>query len=319
MAKTPSKDDTAKKPHAAARPAPRSYSGDDDSALSRLNNLVVTALGPVQRDQLLSIEGVAGSEASRPSEAVLARARDRLTHQEARRQTALEAVLEQTLARLPANTRPGLIEPGWADRFFTMIADPEDEDRLSLWIELLTLKLTDPNAVPLATLRSFAELPSHALEQFRIFCRFVISNFVLRLESEFFDADGLEGDGILLLEEYGLLRTNRDLKKVFASQNNGRFLTNLLYLDKVLRLTHEDAGREFQFSCYRLTDAGIALARAVISRDSLTADTRYLLEVVRTAQKQGFKVAQADIIERDGEFTVRKHSAFFEIVAFNPR
>src|SRR3546814_12238204 len=108
----------------------------------------------------------------------------------------------------------------------------------------------------------------------------------------------MTGDQILLLEEYGLVRTNRDLNRVFLSQRTDRFSTNLLYADKALRITHDDPRNQLTLPCYRLTEAGTTLARALFDEGEIRADTDYIVEIVRTAQRQGFHNAQAALPAR---------------------
>ena len=118
------------------------------------------------------------------------------------------------------------------------------------------MEVTRPGAVPPATFRALAGLSGPLLALLRKAAQLAINNFIVRLGDDFFKDRGLNGDAVLLLEEYGLIRTNRDLSKVFRSQVKERFSTNLLYGDNILRVTHDDAKLELTLPCYRLTDAG---------------------------------------------------------------
>jgi hypothetical protein len=116
-----------------------------------------------------------------------------------------------------------------------------------------------------------------------------------------------------------LLRTNKDTTKVFRSQIEAKFTTNLLYNDKILRIIHDDPKKEMVVPCYRLTDAGSALCTAIIQEENITTDMEYIIEIVRYAQRQGCTVMQADILKRASENVVSKHSPFSEIVALHTR
>src|SRR3546814_3449343 len=91
----------------------------------------------------------------------------------------------------------------------------------------------------------------------------------------------MTGDQILLLEEYGLVRTNRDLNRVFLSQRTDRFSTNLLYADKALRITHDDPRNQLTLPCYRLTEAGTTLARALFDEGRSEEHTSELQSLMR--------------------------------------
>ena len=180
---------------------------------------------------------------------------------------------------------------------------------------MLAMEVERPGSIPLIALHRLPSLSADVLDWMRLFAGFAISNFVVRLPDAFFNERGLTSDVLLLLEEYGLLRTNRDLSKIFRSQVKDRFSTNLLYIDKVIRVTHADASKEFTLQSYRLTEFGATLARIFMEEGELTSDTEYVIEIVKLAQKQGFMVAQADILARASDQIVAKHSPFCDIVA----
>ena len=285
--------------------------GQASPSLARLNDMVVTTLGAVQRDWLR------GLYHARPtgdgSGDLVDRAAERTDHMELRRQINIEAVLQRALRILPDTVDEGTPDPDWAARFFNAVSDTADAEFSRLLARLLVIEVRRPGAVPPNTLLRLPGLSKEALRLFSRFAAFAINNFVVRLEPEFFDQKDVTGDQILLLEEYGLVRTNRDLNRVFQSQRADRFSTNLLYADKALRITHDDPGKTLNLPCYRLTEAGTTLARALFEEGEIRADTDYIVEIVRTVQRQGFHTAQADILERSDEQIVSKHSPFCDI------
>lgn len=280
-------------------------------ALARLNEMVVATLGSVQRDWLR------GLYHARPtgdgSGDLIDRAAERTDHVEIRRQLNIEAVLQRALRILPATIEEGMPDQDWAARFFDAASDTADAGFSRLWARLLVMEVRRPGAVPPNVLQRLPGLSREALRLFTRFAAFAVNNFVIRLEPEFFDRKDVTGDQVLLLEEYGLVRTNRDLNRVFQSQRTDRFSTNLLYADKALRITHEDPRKQLTLPCYRLTEAGTTLARALFEEGEIRADTDYIVEIVRTVQRQGFQSAQADILERSDEQIVSKHSPFCDI------
>jgi len=285
--------------------------------LARLNEMVVSTLGAVQRDWLR------GLYHARPtgdgSGDLVDRAAERTDHVELRRQINIEAVLQRALRILPETVEEGTPDQDWTARFFDAVCDTADAEFSRLWARLLVMEVRRPGAVPPNALQRLPGLSKEALRLFTRFAAFAINNFVIRLSQEFFERKDVTGDQILLLEEYGLVRTNRDLNRVFQSQRGERFATNLLYADKALRITHDDPNKQLNLPCYRLTEAGTTLARVLFDEGEIRADTDYIVEIVRTVQRQGFQTAQADILERSDEQIVSKHSPFCDIAVLRRR
>lgn len=308
------RSEAAHEPSAPAKPRVKASAG-----LTRFNDCVVTTLGTAQRDWLLSVQGLDSPlEADGDTERVH-RAEARLEHQSRRRQANLDTILFHALARLPQSVDEGEIDPDWAARLFEIAADCSDPGRQAIWARLLIMEIRRPGAVPPVAMRVLASLSPRLMEWVRVIAGLTINNFFVRLSDEFNAERGLVGDVILLLEEYGLLRTNKDMTKVFRSQIEARFTTNLLYNDKIIRITHDDPNKELVMPCFRLTDAGAALCTAVLQEENIETDMEYLVEIVKLVQKQGCTVLQADILKRASDNVVSKHSAFCEIVALHPR
>jgi len=280
-------------------------------SLARLNEMVVATLGAVQRDWLRGLYHARPSGDG--SGDFVDRAAERTDHAELRRQINIEAVLQRALRILPDSVEEGTPDQDWAARFFDACADTADAEFSRLWARLLAMEVRRPGAVPTNTLQRLPGLSKDGLRLFSRFAAFAINNFVVRLDQAFFDRKDVTGDQILLLEEYGLVRTNRDLNRVFQSQRADRFSTNLLYADKALRISHDNPRKQLTLACYRLTEAGTTLARALFDEGEIRADTDYIVEIVRTVQRQGFQTAQADILERSDEQIVSKHSPFCDI------
>lgn len=304
----------AYEPNAPTKPRVKASPG-----LIRFNDCVVTTLGPGQRDWLLSVQGLDSPPDADGDTDRQQRAEARLDHQTRRRQANLDAILFHALARLPRTVDEGVIDPDWSARLFDIAADCSDPERQAIWARLLLMEVRRPGAVPPVAMQVLASLSPRLLEWVRVIAGLTINNFFVRLSDEFNAERGLVGDVILLLEEYGLLRTNKDMTKVFRSQVETKFTTNLLYNDKILRIIHDDPGKELVMPCYRLTDAGAALCTAVLQEENLAVDMEYILEIVKHVQKQGCTVMQADILKRASDNVVSKHSAFCEIVALHTR
>ncbi|NQW10992.1 MAG: DUF2806 domain-containing protein [Alphaproteobacteria bacterium] len=295
------------KPESASAPALPKPS----PTLTRLNDMVVSALGTVQREWLrgLQHQRVAGDG----DHGLADRAAERSDHVELRRQLNVEAVLQRAVRILPATIDEGAIDPDWGARFFAGVADTADVEMARLWARLLVSEVRRPGAVTPVVVARLPGLSVGGLRLFKRFAAFAINNFVVRLDQEFFERKDVTADQILLLEEYGLVRTNRDLNRVFLSQRSDKFSTNLLYADKALRITHPDANKQLTLACYRLTEFGTVLGRALLEEGEIRSDTDYIVELVRTVQRQGFQTAQADILERADEQLVSRHSSFCDI------
>ncbi len=294
-------------------PKPDAVGSSGSAPLARLNEMVVAALGARQRDWLRGLQ----TDPPRPvgDGGLEDRVAERVDHIELRRQLNIEAVLQRAVRILPDTLDEGTPDADWAARFFTRAADTADAELARLWARFLVMEVRRPGAVAAIALDRLPGLSKAALAIFRRFAAFAINTFVVRVGQSFFDDKDVTSDDILQMEEYGLVRTNRDLNRVFQSQKDDRFATNLLYADKALRITHEDPDKQLTLACYRLTEFGTVLCRALLEEGELRSDTDYIVEVVRMLQRQGFQTAQADILERTDEQIVARHTPFCDIVA----
>lgn len=287
----------------------KSGSAAIDPACLRFSEVLAHAMGAAGRPWLDSLR----TDVGRGKASIAERARVRLAERDLRRQENLEEIFSLAMTMLKEQAGEGRIDADWCARFVEASADSGDRACQEMWAALLTLEVEEPGAVPFVALRTMSGLSRRMIKWVLLLARYRINNFVVRLSDEFFGERGLTGDCILLLEEYGLLRTNRDLSKVFTSQKEGSFITNLLYADKVIRVSHDDPGADLTLPCYRLSESGTALVRAASRLAPVDADVDYMIEIVKLVQKQGYTVAQADIISRSAENVVSKHTPFCEL------
>lgn len=281
-----------------------------DPACLRFSEILAYGLGSSGRAWLDSVRQ--GEE--REEEGLVARAQMRLSERDLRRQRNIETIFALAMTMLKDSVAgEGHVDPDWSARFVEAASDCGDKAGQEMWAALLALEAEESGAVPLVTFRVMGMMNRNLIRWITILAKFRINNFLVRLSDEFFGERELTGDCILLLEEYGLLRTNRDLSKVFTSQKRDRFSTNLLYADKVVRVSHTDPGADLTLPCYRLSEAGTALTRAAGRLSRVAADLDYLLEIVKLVEAQGYTVAQADILSRSSETVVSKHSPFCEL------
>lgn len=281
-----------------------------DPACLRFSEMLAHGLGSSGRAWLDAVR--AGDD--RDDTGLAARALIRVEERDIRRQRNIEAIFSLAMTMLEIDTSAeGHVDPDWCVRFIEAAADCGDRAGQEMWAALLALEAEECGTVPQVTFRVMGTLNRSMIRWIAILAKFRINNFLVRLSDEFFGARELTGDCILLLEEYGLLRTNRDLSKVFSSQKADSFSTNLLYADKVVRVSHDDPGADLTLPCYRLSDAGTALVRAAGRLSRVEADLEYLLEIVKLVESQGYTVAQADILARTSETVVAKHSPFCEL------
>ena len=281
-----------------------------DPACLRFSEMLAYGLGSSGRTWLDAVRKGDDHEDAGLAERALSRIEER----DIRRQRNIEAVFSLALTLLKSDTpQDGHVDPDWCVRFIEAASDCGDKAGQEMWAALLTMEAEESGTVPLVTFRVMSTLNRSMIRWVAILAKFRINNFLVRLSDEFFGKRELTGDCILLLEEYGLLRTNRDLSKVFSSQKKDRFSTNLLYADKVVRVSHDDPSADLTLPCYRLSEAGTALVRAAGRLSRVEADLDYLLEIVKLVEAEGYTVAQADILSRASETVVAKHSPFCEL------
>ncbi len=277
----------------------------------RLLATVEAAVGGATRRALADADD-AGAEV--PS--LAQRFRDRLTHVEARRQANLEAVFAIALDEVGARSAgSGPVDPVWLDRFVALAGTVHDDALRRVWALALAHEVARPGSVARRTLAALADLEPRDLALFTKLARFVILNFVVRLEDAFFADKGLQVDDFLYLEEIGLVRPGGGQAKTFTSQAEDGFVTHLLYRDRVLRVTHEDVGKSLSFPCYRLTTAGSELSELI----DCTEDNDYVVGIVALLRKRGYQAVHADILRRGDRNTVLKHSRFCEIEIWEHR
>ena len=290
---------------------PKPMMGKASPALARLNEMVISALGGVQRDWL---RGLHHERTIGDGDRTLAeRMAERVYHLQLRRQINIEGILQRALTNLSETVDEGAPDPDCMARFCEAASDTSDPAFVRLWSRMLVMEVKRAGAVPPIAISRLPGLSREGLQLFRRFAAFTINNFVVRLGQEFFDTKDVSADQILLLEEYGLIRTNKDLSRAFQSQITSKFSTNLLYADTALLITHEDPTRTLSLPCYRMTEFGATLARALFAECETRADTDYIVELVRYVQRQGFQTAQAEILERVDENIVTKHSSFCDL------
>ncbi|MBO6559632.1 MAG: DUF2806 domain-containing protein [Nisaea sp.] len=294
------------------KPAATSF----DPACLRFSEMLAYGLGASGRSWLDAVR--TGDD--REESGLIERAAARVSERDLRRQQNIEAIFSLAMTMLKDNAdADGHVDPDWSVRFIEAASDCGDRAGQEMWAALLALEAEESGAVPPVTFRVMSTLNRAMIRWVAILAKFRINNFLVRLSDEFFGERELTGDCILLLEEYGLLRTNRDLSKVFSSQKEDHFTTNLLYADKVVRVSHEDPAADLTLPCYRLSEAGTALARAAGRLSHVEADLDYLLEIVKLVEAQGYTVAQADILARRSDTIVSKHSPFCELRTLNLR
>ena len=234
-----------------------------------------------------------------------------------RARATIERILDASLDLLTApgatdDLAAGNVDLDWVAIFWALAESAASPRKQALWAHLLAAEALAPGHCPAIALRRLSELTADDLERFDRLAAFAIKNFVARLPNEFFDRKGVSQDDILYFEELGLLRTNREMSKVFQSQNGSQYRTHLLYRDVVLRVENDDPTLTLTLPCYRLTEAGARLAQLMQHVGGRTADGEFILDLIKLLQKRGFRVHQAAILERRGE-VVSRHSDFCEM------
>ena len=304
----------------AKRPADRRRAAATAPSLAvdRLAQMVTAALGPAQRAWLLGRKASpVDSAAAMARGGVLQRGHAGAAAAAGRAQATIERILDASLDLLTApgatdDLAAGNVDLDWAAIFWALAESAASPRKQALWAHLLAAEALAPGHCPAIALRRLSELTADDLERFDRLAAFAIKNFVARLPNEFFDRKGVSQDDILYLEELGLLRTNREMSKVFQSQNGSQYRTHLLYRDVVLRVENDDPTLTLTLPCYRLTEAGARLAQLMQDVGGRTADGEFILDLIKLLQKRGFRVHQAAILEQRGE-VVSRHSDFCEM------
>ncbi|MBM3539799.1 MAG: DUF2806 domain-containing protein [Alphaproteobacteria bacterium] len=244
------------------------------------------------------------------------RVRQRLDRQEARRQINLESIVRQAMERLAgAGVATDRIDPDWLSRFAAAASEVESEPMQVLWSRVLAQQILRPGAISLRTISVLSNLTPEQVDLFARLARFVINNFVMRLDESFFESKGIAPDDLLVFEELGLLRPGTGQMKIFKSQSEETYITHLLYRDQVLRVSHNTNMKPLNLPCYRLTSAGAELAEIL----PIQEDSDYIVSMTAWLSRRGYRVAQARINARSDRNTVASHTPFCELVTYDQR
>jgi hypothetical protein len=103
--------------------------------------------------------------------ALAARAAERITFQELRRQENIDAVVEEAIKVLPSHVSAEPVDPDWMSRFFTACQDVSHAELRVLWGRLLTAEVSQPGAVSRRTLGILQDLSPTDAHAFSRLCR----------------------------------------------------------------------------------------------------------------------------------------------------
>jgi len=231
---------------------------------------------------------------------------------QAMRQRNLAAVLDSAEAGLGMRPTEAGLDPNWVLTFVAGAEACADLQGQAIWSALLRQELRRPGAVAVQTLRVLSELSAADLALFGRLAAMTSNDFVCKLDETYFNDHGLDATALATLEELRLVRPGDGRVKSFNSQETDRFVVHILYRDRVLRVEHGMAGRVLSFPVLRLTRAGQQIAAAM----PLDHDHDYMMRMIALIRAQGFRVANAAILQRDSRdpSIVLSHAGFIEVL-----
>lgn len=204
------------------------------------------------------------------------------------------------------------LDSGWLLRFLTLAQDVTSPELQNTWARLLAHEILRPGTVSRPAMDRLASLGADDVARFAQLARYVMKDFVVRLDPAFFAGRGLDPADFDAFEELGLVMPGDGRGKLYDSQVDGAFLTYLPYRDSVLRVEHPSPACKLSVPVHRMTRAGADLAWVLNVEEEL----EYMMAVTALIRRQGFRVTHARIVERGADPNQVRHRGFTEIVPF---
>lgn len=206
------------------------------------------------------------------------------------------------------------LEPTWLMRFLSLAQDVAQPELQTVWARVLAHEILRPGTASLRTLQRLAALDCDDLVRFARLARYVMKDFVVRLDPAFFEERRITPADFDQFEETGLIMSNEGRSKVFDSQEDESFVTYLPYRDSVIRVEHPCLQHKLTVPVHRMTRAGTELAWVM----NVSEELEYMMKVTALFRRGGFRVTHASIIERGADLNQVRHRGFTEIVPFHP-
>ena len=181
------------------------------------------------------------------------------------------------------------VDDDWLFRWRDAASTVSSEELQTLWGRMIAGEIKSPGSFSLRTLDFVKNLSQEDALQIAKMLPFVIDgNAISRIDEKLLQSADITFGFLLNLQDLGLVSgvDAVGIKKTLRSQEREKFERAIISYNRVLLVTHEDAGKEIDLSIYKLTSLG----QQVLRLGSFEAHDVYLRSVGANICLQGFKV-----------------------------
>ena len=180
------------------------------------------------------------------------------------------------------------VDDDWLFRWRDAASVVSAEELQTLWGRVLAGEIKSPGSFSLRTLEFLKNLSHEEALQITKMSPFVINRDALLRDNKLLDSLGITLDFLLNIQDLGILFgvDALGIEQTISSRNTEKFEQSIVSHNRVLMVTHEDAGKKINLKIYALTSLG----RQVLELGSFEAHDVYLRSVGQTICDQGFKV-----------------------------
>lgn len=197
------------------------------------------------------------------------RAMHRFFEEEAKKQSNIEAITQESLPMLQDRSTPENVEDDWIANFFDKCRIVSDQDVQRLWSKVLAGEANSPGSFSKRTVNLLADLDKSDAELFTNLCGFgwmigSVAPLIFNAEDEIYNRHGIDFSNLIHLESIGLLQFS-GLTGFQKTKLPKRFAVS--YYGTVVELTlPQDANNMLAVGKVLLTHAGLDLASVCDSR-----------------------------------------------------
>ena len=181
------------------------------------------------------------------------------------------------------------VDDDWLFRWRDAASTVSSEELQLLWGRMVAGEIKSPGSFSLRTLEFLKNLSHEEALQIAKLSPFVIDNEVIFLgNKKLLDSEGITLLFLLNLQDLGVVSgvEATGLEMMLPSRVTETFERGLVSYNRVLVVTHEDAGKNIHLKICKLT----LLGQQVLKLGSFKAHEVYLRNAGRTICEQGFKV-----------------------------
>lgn len=117
-------------------------------------------------------------------DAMKARAKRRLDHQEMQRQRNIEGITQMAIDALPESVSKDEVDPDWVTQFFNFAQDISNEEVQLIWAKLLANEVAQPGTYSLRTLNTIRLFSQKEAVLFSNICRYIWKISLYQRENE---------------------------------------------------------------------------------------------------------------------------------------